>query len=166
MYSVNDTWLIPGGFPHSEISGSKGALASPELIAECHVLHRLLSPRHPPNALFALDPIQPKNGLSRTSFQGGVQPPVTDRNVRIFPMDASAIPEGTTRTRPVSFLRLGKTAYFPMPEGIANMRYFLSLHDVNDQARRPDHAYGPVKPAQKGKTARRRANKNRSREGT
>jgi hypothetical protein len=46
---------ISGGFPHSDIPGSKGALTSPGLIAECHVLHRLLSPRHPPNALLALD---------------------------------------------------------------------------------------------------------------
>jgi len=51
-----------GGFPHSDIPGSKGALASPGLIAECHVLHRLLLPRHPPNALIALDPIQKKTG--------------------------------------------------------------------------------------------------------
>ena len=49
---------MSGGLPHSEIPGSQGALASPGLIAECHVLHRLLPPRHPPNALFALDPIQ------------------------------------------------------------------------------------------------------------
>src|SRR5690606_2021164 len=27
----------------------------PGLIAECHVLHRLLVPRHPPNALFTLE---------------------------------------------------------------------------------------------------------------
>ena len=39
------------GFPHSDIRGSKIALISPRLIAECHVLHRLLSPRHPPDAL-------------------------------------------------------------------------------------------------------------------
>ncbi len=32
-----------------------GALASPVLIAECHVLHRLLPPRHPPDALLTLD---------------------------------------------------------------------------------------------------------------
>ena len=36
------------GFPHSEICGSKVALTSPQLIAECHVLHRLSAPRHPP----------------------------------------------------------------------------------------------------------------------
>lgn len=53
---------MTSGFPHSDILGSKGALASPRLIAECHVLHRLLLPRHPPNALLALDPIQKKTG--------------------------------------------------------------------------------------------------------
>ena len=64
---VKDTWscrlLIPGGnnnqhsggFPHSEIFGSKPIPGSPKLIAGYRVLHRLLLPRHPPNALIALD---------------------------------------------------------------------------------------------------------------
>ena len=39
------------GFPHSEIHGSKLTRSSPWLIAACHVLHRLSTPRHPPNAL-------------------------------------------------------------------------------------------------------------------
>ena len=43
-----------GGFPHSEITGSKGARASPVLIAACHVLHRLSMPRHPSEALMRL----------------------------------------------------------------------------------------------------------------
>ena len=42
------------GLPHSEISGSKFARNSPEHIAACYVLHRLLAPRHPPNALLCL----------------------------------------------------------------------------------------------------------------
>jgi hypothetical protein len=46
---------VEGGFPHSEISGSKLVRSSPELIAAYHVLHRLLAPRHPPNALKTLD---------------------------------------------------------------------------------------------------------------
>ena len=67
-----DTWLASpttspeeenigkasGGLPHSEITGSKPIPGSPVLIAGYHVLHRLLLPRHPPNALLALDPIQ------------------------------------------------------------------------------------------------------------
>ena len=36
-----------GGFPHSEISGSKPVDGSPELVAVCRVLHRLMMPRHP-----------------------------------------------------------------------------------------------------------------------
>ena len=43
-----------GGFPHSEISGSKLICSSPKLIAAYHVLHRLLMPRHSPCALFSL----------------------------------------------------------------------------------------------------------------
>ena len=46
--------FIPGshpmtgaGLPHSETSGSKCACHSPELIAACRVLHRLVMPRHP-----------------------------------------------------------------------------------------------------------------------
>ena len=40
--------------PHSDIHGSKPARGSPWLFAACYVLHRLLVPRHPPNALIAL----------------------------------------------------------------------------------------------------------------
>ena len=54
---------LSGGLPHSEIPGSKLILSSPGLIAEYHVLHRLLLPRHSPNALFALDLIQKKKDL-------------------------------------------------------------------------------------------------------
>src|SRR5579871_3576481 len=42
------------GFPHSEIPGSKLICSSPGLIAACHVLHRLLVPRHSPYTLSSL----------------------------------------------------------------------------------------------------------------
>src|SRR5207249_6056330 len=45
------TW---SGLSHSEIHGSKPACGSPWLIATCYVLHRLLAPRHSPNALSSL----------------------------------------------------------------------------------------------------------------
>ena len=48
------TWFYQIGFPHSDIPGSKPACGSPRLIAACHVLHRLLAPRHPPYALSSL----------------------------------------------------------------------------------------------------------------
>ena len=43
--------VCPGGFPHSEISGSMDICSSPKLFAAYHVFHRLLVPRHPPCAL-------------------------------------------------------------------------------------------------------------------
>ena len=54
-YSYLIHCMIPyGGFPHSEISGSKLICSSPKLIAAYHVLHRLLMPRHSPCALISL----------------------------------------------------------------------------------------------------------------
>ena len=41
--------------PHSDIRGSKLVRSSPRLFAAYHVLHSLRVPRHPPNALKALD---------------------------------------------------------------------------------------------------------------
>ena len=46
--------FTPGGFPHSDIHGSTAICASPWLFAACHVLRRLLVPRHPPYALYSL----------------------------------------------------------------------------------------------------------------
>ena len=46
---------IEGGFPHSEIRGSKVVRTSPRHIAAYHVLHRLLAPRHPPDTLITLN---------------------------------------------------------------------------------------------------------------
>ena len=53
MNSVYNT--LTGGFPHSDIFGSKDAPASPKLFAGCHVFRRLLSPRHSPDALLTLE---------------------------------------------------------------------------------------------------------------
>jgi hypothetical protein len=53
---------VSGGLPHSEIHGSKPVPGSPWLIAGYHVLHRLLLPRHPPNALVALDSTRKEQG--------------------------------------------------------------------------------------------------------
>jgi hypothetical protein len=46
--------MTRGGLPHSDISGSKLICSSPELFAACHVLHRLLAPRHSPYTLSSL----------------------------------------------------------------------------------------------------------------
>src|SRR5690606_16655715 len=52
---TSDFPSVLGGFPHSEIVGSKGIRTSPTLIAAYHVLHRLCMPRHPPVALKTRD---------------------------------------------------------------------------------------------------------------
>ena len=61
---------LPEGLPHSDIHGSKPARGSPWLFAACHVLHRLLMPRHPPNALIVR--------LIRSSIQVSVFSPQND----------------------------------------------------------------------------------------
>ncbi len=53
-YGFSQGYPIRGGFPHSDMPGSKIAPISPGLFAGCHVLHRLLPPRHPPDALLLL----------------------------------------------------------------------------------------------------------------
>ncbi len=59
MNSCTDTWAFTsGGLPHSDICGSMAVCASPQLFAACHVLLRLLVPRHSPCALYSLTCVQ------------------------------------------------------------------------------------------------------------
>ena len=48
------TGYCPAGLPHSDIPGSMDICSSPRLFAACHVLLRLLMPRHSPCALSSL----------------------------------------------------------------------------------------------------------------
>ena len=64
-FTVTHNNRVSGGLPHSEIHGSGPITGSPWLIAGYHVLHRLLLPRHPPNALIALDPTRKEQNSSR-----------------------------------------------------------------------------------------------------
>ena len=75
-----------GGLPHSEIHGSKHILGSPWLIAEYHVFHRLLLPRHSPNALFALDLIQKKPDLRQRCRAGSSRHLFLWSKVILFPL--------------------------------------------------------------------------------
>ncbi len=54
-FSVQSSPMTVRGFPHSDIFGSTPVSGSPKLFAACHVLHRLLLPRHPPSALYYLN---------------------------------------------------------------------------------------------------------------
>ena len=88
---------ILGGFPHSEIHGSKGIRTSPWLIAAYHVLHRLCMPRHPPIALKTLDCshcqcpseasleriLAEKTSFSRSVRWPAVKPPIICRKLSV-----------------------------------------------------------------------------------
>ncbi len=56
------------GFPHSEICGSMDICSYPQLIAACHVLLRLLMPRHSPCALSSLTSLGSPFELNYMSF--------------------------------------------------------------------------------------------------
>ena len=84
-YGFSVRWPLRAGFPHSEIHGSKPAHGSPRLIAACHVLHRLSTPRHPPNALLCsrsappnslpAEPCGPPAGRGRLGEDSHAPPP-------------------------------------------------------------------------------------------
>ena len=72
-------WSVTSsGFPHSEIPGSKLVSSSPRLIAAFRVLHRLLTPRHPPCALFSLTTVMSTPKVRSPSSARLVNGPVTD----------------------------------------------------------------------------------------
>jgi hypothetical protein len=53
-FSAGSRGFAAGGFPIRKSPGQSLLGGSPELIAACHVLHRLLTPGHPPCALIRL----------------------------------------------------------------------------------------------------------------
>ena len=84
-YGFTARYLLRGGLPHSEIPGSKGARASPGLFAACHVLHRLSTPRHSPDALRSLAPLQQRAPSCTTGspfIQQMAEPPTVEADGR------------------------------------------------------------------------------------
>ena len=62
------TEYCSAGFPHSEICGLTVICSSPQLIAACHVLLRLLMPRHSPCALSSLTYFLLKKKVGKENF--------------------------------------------------------------------------------------------------
>jgi hypothetical protein len=87
--------ITPAGFPHSDIFGSTSARDSPKLFAACHVLHRLLAPRHPPRALCSLTPFSSWPGTP-VSHTGDRDDPLTTRRNRSSSI-AETYPVGKVR---------------------------------------------------------------------
>ena len=87
---------LKGGLPHSEISGSKSARLSPELIAACHVLHRLSAPRHPPDALHSLAPLSHKQaGTGKHTHASEKRPGAKEQTPDAHPHDHAMPPRET-----------------------------------------------------------------------
>ncbi len=117
---ANNNWMS-GGLPHSEIQGSKPITGSPWLIAGYHVLHRLLLPRHPPNALLALDLIQEKTGSSRSKVV------LSSRHQRWFVVDVIWLVYLTW----IVTCFAGRAGDTPTLGGISTKLMCISLYDVN-----------------------------------
>ena len=101
-----------GGFPHSEIAGSKGARASPALIAACHVLHRLSVPRHPSEALMRLIV------LSKTHAWGQMPPRYETRTAPTHALCIQTMM--SSRIQPVTPGGSGGTLQFTMSDAMAS----------------------------------------------
>ena len=117
---------VEGGFPHSEIPGSKLVRSSPRHIAAYHVLHRLSAPRHPPDALKTLDRshdpcpplsgqhvLQPAHPRQRSAGDQKDLFPALARNVFACQMDPAHSPAGAVCWRPAS-MRWLKPDPFPL----------------------------------------------------
>src|SRR3954467_15206174 len=91
MDSVRD--LPKEGLPHSDIRGSTIARISPRLFAACHVLHRLLAPRHPPNALVSLTIQPPKRPHAVPNRATSLQR--TDSKLYAYQLRYTSIPRFT-----------------------------------------------------------------------
>jgi hypothetical protein len=126
-----------GGFPHSDISGSKPIPGSPKLNAGYHVLHRLLLPRHPPNALFALDLTRKEQG--RWFKQARITSPAS--KVVYLPMRAANVLRQSLHTVSVLDLEqyhLQESNPQASPySGRQMILMFLTLNDVNFAGRHP-----------------------------
>src|ERR1700742_1171111 len=134
MYSDEDP--LAGGLPHSDIHGSTPARGSPWLFAACHVLHRLLVPRHPPNALLSLEiaPAGSEGNRPDPSRTGAIHTP----SVKMIP----PITGFELSTDHTGIAPHGRTSW--NTHGLINRRY--STHASERRCRRPSGQPGVITP--------------------
>ena len=88
------TGYCPAGLPHSDIPGSMDICSSPRLFAACHVLLRLLMPRHSPCALSSLTSRRAHSDLSENSwFSLRIMQAYKDRNCMSPCILSDAVPQ-------------------------------------------------------------------------
>jgi hypothetical protein len=72
-FSAGSRGFAAGGFPIRKSPGQSLLGGSPELFAACHVLHRLLTPGHPPCALVRLTTTQRMKEIRTTPSESVVK---------------------------------------------------------------------------------------------
>ena len=124
--------MTRGGLPHSDIFGSKLVCSSPKLFAACHVLHRLLAPRHSPYTLSSLTIRNSK--LTRTNCLHISWSATVPCNTACPPSPAFASCDATARLRRMNVvvgknyrvqnIQLSKIRWGPSPHapGLAHLR--------------------------------------------
>ena len=117
-YVLTRRYHLRGGLPHSEIHGSKLTRSSPRLIAACHVLHRLLTPRHPPDALLLLE----RSAVTSRTGPASMHPQSCG-HVTVSSIGSDARPLSSHYIRRSHLFTLSKELVFqPAPQGRWNIR--------------------------------------------
>src|SRR5947207_1361787 len=114
--------MTRGGLPHSEIPGSKLICSSPGLIAACHVLHRLLAPRHSPYTLSSLTIRNSKltlpdrlHTIERATVPCNTACVVVGKNYRLQNIQLSKITRGAAPPEPPARSLAGPLRPAPLP---------------------------------------------------
>ena len=137
MYSARDHPKV--GFPHSDIFGSVPVRGSPKLFAAYHVLHRLLAPRHPLNALLSLHLLLFSTGRAKAARQPlrPVQGPTPHPEQSLYPRRTSdhrsprpPTSKTCTFTRPVKQRRPRDLSLPRSCDQVRDRRVFLSFTAV------------------------------------
>ena len=127
------TEYCSAGFPHSDIRGSMAICASPRLFAACHVLRRLLMPRHSPCALFRLTFFKNYSGSHKNLFPTAfseisvrrISPPLPrfclcfSISVALFLLSSSS-----------SLYSVFKVRFLPLPEDLNTHPSFFECSDL------------------------------------
>ena len=124
-------YSLRSGLPHSDIHGSTPARGSPWLFAACHVLHRLLVPRHPPNALLALEIDPPCTGAIHTQNPG--HEPTRTRQASILSTTHCGRNRHHERQRTTTPLN---TFAFDRGQPVFRQKYRLPVRHATDSAPR------------------------------
>ena len=103
---------MSSGFPHSEIHGSTPITGSPWLIAGYHVLHRLLLPRHPPEALLALDPIWKKHDFFQNQEAGASRARIAPGKFDVLDLERQLPKQAADQSDPQATSRVAFSSRF------------------------------------------------------